>query len=362
METDVLIIGAGPAGLLAAYETVSRGLDVVIIDESSYLGGQLPQQAQMLSMLPSQYPPMRGFELAELLINQLHEFPVKILLNHSFIGLYQDGSIGVSDGENVFPISAKKVIVTTGAAERAVPFLKWTLPGVMTIGAAQTLVNRDFVVPGKKAVIFGSSDFALDVAIQLKQVGVEIEGIIEKSTKLTARDTDKINLIKQASIPIYLNSFIKEVGGNGQVEEVYVQQDQEVKTFHVDLVCVDGGRKPITEVFYQLDCSFSYQEKLGGWVPQYNERFQSSQEKVYLGGNAAGVSFHGSILLTGMIAGISVCEDLGVLKVDEANSLRDSLFKEIKIIESKQDEHLWLERMTHIENFLHPKLKNQFIS
>lgn len=156
------------------------------------------------------------------------------------------------------------MIVTTGAAERAVPFLKWTLPGVMTIGAAQTLVNRDFVVPGKKAVIFGSSDFALDVAIQLKQVGVEIEGIIEKSTKLTARDTDKINLIKQASIPIYLNSFIKEVGGNGQVEEVYVQQDQEVKTFHVDLVCVDGGRKPITEVFYQLDCSFSYQEKLGG--------------------------------------------------------------------------------------------------
>ena len=111
-----------------------------------------------------------------------------------------------------------------------------------------------------------------------------------------------------------------------------------------------------------MDCSFSYQEKLGGWVPQYNERLQSSQNRIYLGGNAAGVSFHGVILLTGMIAGISVCEDLGALEIDEANSLRDSLFKEIKIIESKQDPHLWIERMTHIENFLHPQLKDQFIS
>ncbi|MDH5161987.1 NAD(P)/FAD-dependent oxidoreductase [Heyndrickxia oleronia] len=362
METDVLIIGAGPAGLVAAFETVSRGLDVVMIDESSNLGGQLVQQTQMLSLLPSQFSPMRGFELAEILINQLNEYPVKILLNHTFVGLYQDGSIGVSDGNNVFSITARKVIVTTGAAERAVPFKKWTLPGVMTIGAAQTLINRNFVVPGKKAVICGSSDFALDVAIQLKQVGVEIEGIIEKSNKLTALNQDKIERMTEEHIPYYLHSFITEVKGNGQVEEVYVQLDQEIKTFHADLVCVDGGRKPITEVFYQLDCTFSYQEKLGGWVPHYNERLQSSQKGVYLGGNAAGVSFHGAILLTGMIAGISVCEDLGALEIDEANSLRDSLFKEIKIIESKQDPHLWIERMTHIENFLHPQLKDQFIS
>ncbi|MDA6131203.1 hypothetical protein OSK38_28040, partial [Escherichia coli] len=78
------------------------------------------------------------------------------------VGFYADGSAGITDEENVFPVKAKKIIVASGAAEKAVAFPKWTLPGIMTIGAAQTLINRDFVLPGREAVIVGSSDFAME--------------------------------------------------------------------------------------------------------------------------------------------------------------------------------------------------------
>ena len=359
METDVLIIGAGPAGLAAALETASRGLAVTIIDESQVLGGQLPQQTQLIRPLPAEYGPLRGFELAEKLINQLENYPINYLLQHRVVGLYADGSVGISDEENVFPVKAKKMIVATGAAERAVAFQKWTLPGIMTIGAAQTLINRDFALPGNEAVIVGSSDFAMDVALQLMAVGVNVKGIVEEQPEVTARDNVKIEQVQKSGVPIYLNASIIEARGNGEVAEVDIEHSGRILTENADLVCIDGGRSPILDLFYQLGCSFGYQEKLGGWIPQYNSNFQTDREDAYLAGNAAGVTSQGAILLTGRIAGISVCEKLQALSQVEAQQVRDSLFKELEILEDKD---IWGSRIHHIESYANPKLKDQFIS
>lgn len=362
METDVLIIGAGPAGLIAAFEAAVRGLDVTVLDESNAKGGQLSQQTQMIHSLPASFQPMRGFELAHQLIEQLGEFPVNYLLDRRVVGLYKDGSIGVTDEENVFPVKAKKIIVATGAAEKAVPFPKWTLPGIMTIGAAQTLINRDFVLPGRNAIILGSSDFALDVTLQLSDVGVNIKGIVEPGSKILYRDIDKWESVKKRGIPFYVNSTIKEARGLGKVEEIDIQRNGQIITEEVDFVCIDGGRAPILDLFYQLDCSFGYQENLGGWLPQYNEKFQTNREHVYLAGNAAGISTHGVLLVTGRIAAVSACEALGVLSQENADQLRSSLWKELEILETKLSPDSWQARMNHVENFENPLLKDQFIS
>ncbi|WP_394139923.1 NAD(P)/FAD-dependent oxidoreductase [Cytobacillus oceanisediminis] len=359
METDVLIIGGGPAGLAAAIETASRGLDVTIVDESSSLGGQLCQQTQLIRPLPSVYQPMRGFELAKVLTEQMNDFTVGTLLNHRVIGLYADGSVGLSDEEKVFPVKAKKIVVATGAAEQAVAFPKWTLPGIITIGAAQTLVNRDFVMPGKEAVIVGSSDFALDVASQLLEVGAEVKGIVEKNPAAAARVKGKIDALKGRGIPFYFNSLIKEARGNGQVEEIDIEVTGKILTVTADVVCIDGGRSPILDSFYQLGCSFGYQEGLGGWVPQYNRQFKTDKENVFLAGNAAGISEQGALLLTGMIAGISVCEELQAIRSGEAEEIRNALWKELKLLEYKD---VWEGRTKHMENFAAPVLKDQFIS
>ncbi|WP_026583607.1 NAD(P)/FAD-dependent oxidoreductase [Bacillus sp. J33] len=359
METDVLIIGGGPAGLAAAIEPASRGLNVTIVDESSSLGGQLCQQTQLIRPLPSIYQPMRGFELANALTEQLKEFPAGILLNHRVIGLYADGSAGISDEEKVYPVKAKKIIAATGAAEKAVAFPKWTLPGVMTIGAAQTLINRDFVMPGKEAVIAGSSDFALDVACQLLAVGVEVKGIVEKNPPAASRNREKADVLKEQGIPFYFNSFIKEARGNGQVEEVDIEGTGKTVTIRADVICIDGGRSPILDMFYQLGCSFGYQEELGGWVPQYNRQFKTDRKDVFLAGNSGGISDQGALLLTGMIAGISVCEELQAASGREAEEIREGLWKELELLES---EDVFKGRTKHVANFTAPVLKDQFIS
>lgn len=359
METDVLIIGGGPAGLAAAIEIASRGLYVTIIDESSSLGGQLWQQTQLIRPLPSVYQPMRGFDLANELTEQVNRFMVRQLLNHRVIGFYADGSVGITDEENVFPVKTKKLVVATGAAEKAMAFPKWTLPGILTIGAAQTLVNREFVLPGKEAVIVGSSDFAMDIACQLMDVGIKVKGIIEKEHVAAAREQEKVSKLVRRGIPFYFNSFIKEARGNGQVEEIDIQLPSNMITENTDLVCIDGGRSPILDTFYQLGCAFGYQEVLGGWVPQYNRLFKSDREDVFLAGNAAGISTQGPLLLTGMIAGISVCEELQAISRGEAEEMRDALWKELELLEY-QDVHKG--RAKHIENFKNPVLKDQFIS
>ncbi|WP_404332211.1 NAD(P)/FAD-dependent oxidoreductase [Mesobacillus maritimus] len=362
MDTDVLIIGAGPAGLSAAYETASRGLEVMVVDETLTKGGQLIQQTQQIHSLPSLFPPMRGFELANRLKEALKNLPIQCLLGHRVVGLYKDGSIGITNEEDVFPVKAKKIIVATGASENAISFPKWTLPGVMTIGAAQTLINRDFVVPGKEAVIVGSSDFTMDVVLQLLAVGVKVKGIVEEGNTAVSKNTDLVNQVKETGVPLYFGSSIKEARGNGEVEEIDIETTKELLTVPVDLVCIDGGRAPILDVFYQLGCAFGYQEKLGGWIPLYNTKFQTNREEIFLAGNAGGISTQGVLILTGMIAGVSVCESFNLIKMEEAERIRGSLWEELEIFENKLDAAKWQGRKKHMENFKVPLIKDQFIS
>lgn len=362
METDVLIIGAGPAGLAAAFETASRGLQTYIVDESPFLGGQLRQQTQLLSSLPTPYHSMTGFELAQTLEAQLEQYPVNYLLGYRMIGLYKDGSVGLSDEKNVFPVKSKTIIVATGAAEKAIAFPKWTLPGIITIGAAQTLVNRDMVLPGRNAIIVGTSDFSMEVVLQLLELGVSIKGIVESNNEVTARNIEKVDQVKKHGIPLYLNSSIKAARGVGEVQEVDILLPDSVITESVDFACLDGGRSPILDSVYQIGCSFGYQKELGGWIPQYNRSMQTDHQAVYIAGNIAGISTQGVILVTGMIAGISVCEELNVLTKESAEQERTSLWRELEILETKLYPDTWKARIKHIEEFSAPLLKDQFIT
>lgn len=352
MKADVLIIGAGPAGLTAAYEVAKTGLCVLIIDEHQQAGGQLWQQSQMLA-LPDIFPNMRGFELAQFLVERLEGLAVEWLLGHRVIGVYEDGQIGVTNDKDVFPVFAEKIIIATGAAENAIPFPKWTLPGVMTIGAAQSVVNRDRVKPGSSAVIYGDNSFASDVCELLLSVEVNIVAIVKQNKQLgnpTFRDMN---------IPLYENSSIIEARGNGKLEEIDIQTPHGMITLKPDIVLIDGGQSPILDIVYQLDCALRYQAELGGWLPVYNHQLQTSKNHVYVTGNAAGVSNHSALILTGMLAAASVCEALQSLPPEKTEVVRNSLYSKL---ENEEESDTFSARKEHIKQFSTPQLKDQFIS
>lgn len=138
---DVIVIGGGPAGMSAATEAAKHGLKAALIDEQPALGGQIyraiddvaTRRAEDLSMLGDEYA--HGTSVTE----AFRQSGADHISGHTVWQLGQDGSLWSSDGVKAQAFKASHIVLATGALERPVPVPGWTLPGVMTAGAAQIL-------------------------------------------------------------------------------------------------------------------------------------------------------------------------------------------------------------------------------
>lgn len=353
MNTDLLIVGGGPAGLNAAYKAASNGLKTTVIDKWFTLGGQLNQQTQFHNNLPHHFSQQRGFQLVDYLVDRLKGLDVRILENHTMIGAFQDGNVGVTNGSSTFPVNAEKVMITTGAMEEPKIFPGWTLPGVMTAGAAQILINCERVLPGERALILGSNDFALEVARQLHDCGTKVKGIVESGSQLLSQYDELAERIRDADIPVLLNSVIESAIGKGEVEKVYVSTDGNESVYDVDLICIAKGTTPILEPFEIMSCDLTYQEKLGGWLPKYDSTFETTNPSVYIAGNAAGITSMGGILLTSEIAAASILETLNAASSAKIEEEKKYLWDELYRIESAENRSTLNARLEVIRNHHH---------
>lgn len=332
MKTDLLIIGAGPAGINAALTADAAGAKVILVDESLQPGGQLRQQTQFFSNLPKNKKKTTGTSLNNHLVESLNASNVKVLSNHAMVGSYLNGNIGVTDGLKTFEIHAKKYILATGAQEEGKIFPGWTLPGVMTAGAAQILINRELVLPGENAVIVGSNDFAFEVIKQLRICGVSIKAVVEDKDQLQSEKQDLLSDL--GYITFLTNSKIELASGSGEVEHVSIRTPSGIKELEADFICISNGFTPILEPFEVMNCKFTYKEILGGWLPAYNMNFQTTNSNCYLAGNAAGITTLGPILLTGEIAAWSVLEELEFISPREAHNQKKECWEELMTLEN----------------------------
>lgn len=348
MQTDALVLGGGMAGLAAAYETASRGYETAIVDEAQNLGGQLLSQTQWIHDMPLPLKGFRGIELAAALKKRLRGLPVKYLLSHEIVGVFADGSIGMSNGQAIRSIAAGAIVAATGAAEKALPFPGWTLPGIMTIGAAQILINRERVYPGHTGIVIGSSDMALEIAQQLQAVGINVLGIVEEAAEIAARDQRIVDEFAQTGIPAFLGTEVVAANGRGKVQEIELKAaDGSTEKHAVDFVCLDGGREPLPEVLSLLNCRFTYNEALGGRVPSYDCDFQTSVSGVFAAGQAAGITCHAGIFLTGALAGIGAAEFLAGGANGKYKAEKDFYRNELEIMEAAKLPSVWLARLAH---------------
>ena len=138
---DLIIVGAGPSGLSAAIEAAKRGLEVVVFDENEKPGGQLFKQIHKFFGSKEHKAKIRGFKIGEDLLKEADAAGVKVVLNATVCGMYQDKEITVRIGDEIHHFKGDSIIIATGAAENMVTFPGWTLPGVIGAGAAQTMMN-----------------------------------------------------------------------------------------------------------------------------------------------------------------------------------------------------------------------------
>jgi sarcosine oxidase subunit alpha len=351
---DVLIVGAGPAGISAANVCARQGLKVKIVDEFVKPGGRLLGQLH-------EEPDgtwWNGMEAAERLVSESQELGVEFACGVSVYNIKQS-----NDYWKVYTtketIQAKSLLLATGAAETALPIAGWTIPGVMSIGAAQVMANVHRVKPGQRGVIVGINILSTAIARELELAGVKVVSMMLPAKNLVTEDLgdpEKVmesllrvahlapsKLLKFGSrlmkspfmknlglrfypksgfrlwgIPVKLRQAVLEVIGTDQVEGVRVIDidihGNPVKgseqVIEVDFVCIAGGLYPLVELAAVAGCSFHYLEELGGHVPIHSEKMKTSLKGLYVAGNITGIESAKVAMAQGEVAGFAIAEDL----------------------------------------------------
>ncbi|MGH0947935.1 NAD(P)/FAD-dependent oxidoreductase [Bacillus mycoides] len=349
---DVIIIGAGPAGLSASISCARFGLNVLVIDEFMKPGGRLLGQLH-------QEPTgewWNGIEESKRLHEEAKTLSVDIRCGVSVYNLDEDERSWFVH-TNIGTLEAPFVLIATGAAEYSIPLPGWTLPGVMSIGAAQVMTNVHRVQVGKKGIIIGANILSFAILNELQLAGIKVEHIVlpEKS-ELSQKAGEpeevlnsllnaahlapspflrigsrfmKYDWIRKAGLTFYPNSGMKingtplhlrnaalEIIGAEQVEGVRVANidskgniiNGSEEIYEADFVCIAGGLYPLAELAAVAGCPFHYIPELGGHVPLHSEEMETSLPGLFVAGNITGIESGKIAMAQGTVAGLSIAK------------------------------------------------------
>ena len=318
---DVLIIGAGPAGLVAAKEAAQAGAQVLLLERSNHLGGQLIKQTHKFFGSKEEFAGERGVAIAERLLAEVGENPgIEVWCGGTALGIYQEDGIVTAEYKGVFhKIKAKRLIVATGAAEKTLPFPNSDLPGIYGAGAVQTLMNVHGVLPGKRIVMLGAGNIGVIVAYQLLQAGVEVAAIVEGAPVIGSYWVHA-SKVRRCGVPIYTSHTIVAAHGKESLEAVTIGKVDEKwqvvpgseQTIEADGLCLSVGLSPLTELLWQAGCDMTFVKELGGYVPWRDANLMTSKKEIFVAGDVAGVEEASAAMVEGKIAGLYAAFSLGM--------------------------------------------------
>jgi sarcosine oxidase, subunit alpha len=329
ITTDVLIVGAGPAGLSAAIQAATHGASVLLVDENPRLGGQLIKQTHKFFGSKQERAGTRGIEIAEQLEADVrkfeHEKRLTVMAESTAIGAYesQDGyRFGVVQRVNydscLYDVRCGAAVLACGAMENMLLFPGNDLPGVYGAGAVQTLMNVYGVKPGEKVLMVGAGNVGLIVSYQLLQAGIAVNRVVEAAPTIGGYHVHAAKL-RRCSVPIFTSHSIKEVYGDGSVEgAVVVALDSKWKPVpgseedvKCDTICLAVGLTPSTRLLSQLGVSLEHVPEAGGFVAVHNDVMQTRLAKVFVAGDASGIEEASTAMVEGKIAGAAAARALG---------------------------------------------------
>ena len=345
LETDVLIIGAGPAGLCAAIESARQGAHVLLVDENKRVGGQLIKQTHKFFGSREENAGTRGIEIAKKLEDEVNnlEDRITLMLNSTVIGYYESEAkkhkFGVLKRDNyesqLYEINCNAAVFSCGAMENMILFPGNDLPGVYGAGAVQTLMNVYGVKPGKKVIMVGAGNVGLIVSYQLLQAGIKVDRVIEALPYIGGYHVHAAKL-RRCGVPIKTLHTIKEAHGKNKVEGVTIskldQNGQYVagtdERVECDTVCLAVGLTPSTRLLSQTGAEMTFVPEAGGYVALHDDSMETSVKDVYVAGDSSGIEEASTAMIEGKIAGISASLSLGYNK--HAKTLRRQYIRELK--------------------------------
>ncbi|HEY5853258.1 MAG TPA: 2Fe-2S iron-sulfur cluster-binding protein, partial [Aldersonia sp.] len=312
VHTDVLVAGAGPAGLAAALTAARAGARVVLLDEQSEAGGALLGSTDIIDGQPA-------LDWVTDTVAELATYPEVLHLQRTTaFGHYDDGFVlalqrrtdhlGVEapaavSRQRVWRIRARHIVVAAGAHERPVVFTDNDRPGIMLAHGARTFLHRYGVKVGNQAVVFTTNDSAYLAAFDLHDAGVRINAIVD------ARD-DVAQHLRDAcaarNLTLRAGSVVSGTRGNGRISHAVVSRPADTPVpLACDVLLVSGGWNPAVHLFSQARGTLRYDDALGAFVPGEH------LDGVHVAGSANGVFDLPGCLRDGREAAAAALRELG---------------------------------------------------
>ncbi len=331
-HVDLLIVGAGPAGMSGAVAARRHGLNVLVVDEQPTPGGQIWRNVEAVVGTPRM--DVLGKAYAEGL-NVVRQFRASGANYEPGTQVWQVESgprAYVTRAGAASSVDANYLLLATGAQERPAPFPGWTLPGVMTVGAAQIVLKTSDQIPSEPVWIAGSGPLSLLYAAQLLQAGGRIAGFLDTSRprQLSGVIPDLFAAFTNAPLDIvkgigWLQSvkrrvqYIKhvteiEATGKESLEHLrYVTASGQSGTVDAELLLVHEGVIPTIHPTLALSCRHVWNEDQDSFAPELDSWGETSEANVFVAGDSAGIGGATAACLRGELAGLQIAFKAGRL-------------------------------------------------
>ncbi|WP_326559789.1 FAD/NAD(P)-dependent oxidoreductase [Micromonospora sp. NBC_01796] len=342
-DPQIVVVGAGPAGLAAALAAADGGAEVTVVDLGALPGGQYLRQPAVAGL-----PPVRHGAAADRLLDHTRDHPrITFLTGHQ---VWQAAADAIPHLDNrggpgftlrllgpVGPVTLHPsvLVLATGGHDRVVPFPGWDLPGVVTAGAAQSLAKGQGVLVGQRVLVAGTGPFLLTVADGLAAAGAEVAGVVEASrTSRWGRHLGAIagtpgkvgeavrylGSLRRRRIPIWSGEAVTMVEPYGDRLRATLRRVDAgwrpgavTRAVAVDAVCVGHGFTPSVELAVALGCATHHDPADGSLVVSVDHSQASTVPGVFVAGEATGVGGADLARYEGTLAGLAVLHRIGRL-------------------------------------------------
>jgi NADPH-dependent 2,4-dienoyl-CoA reductase/sulfur reductase-like enzyme len=340
---QLVVIGAGPAGMAAAQAALRHGVEVALVDEQSNPGGQIYRNVDSsplaeIDLLGSDY----AFGKSQVLA--LRHCGLDYFAGASVWFLDKSGCLGIIYQGLHHIVHAVQIIVATGAQERPMPFPGWHKPGVMTAGAGQILLKSAALVPQQAPVLVGSGPLLLLLAWQYLRAGVGVQAIVDTTAKanrwralrhlpraLAASDTlfkglKLVMAIKRARVPWFKQATDLHAEGSERVERLKFMANGITQQLDTRLIMLHQGVIPGLHIAEAAGCETDWNEVQQCWQPRLDKWGESTRPGIFIAGDGAVIGGARAAALSGQLAALQCVFRLGLIEQAQRDRLAKPVF------------------------------------
>jgi glycine/D-amino acid oxidase-like deaminating enzyme len=339
---DLLVVGAGPAGLSAAVAAAQAGAAVVVLDERAEAGGQY---FKPLAPSHAHAAPDAQFRAGAALLAKARAVGVAIHHGATVWGGFAPDEIAALVEEGAVTFRPRRLVLAPGAHERPVPVPGWTLPGVMTTGALQTLARAQRVSPAERVVIAGSGPLNLQLACELLAGGVQVAAVVEAAPKpglsvwremlALARSAPDLAwdglrylaTLKRAGVPVLWGGTLLACEGTDRFTALRIASPQGERRIEAGVAALNMGFQPETGLARALGCAQRFATEgpgaeLGRLETVADAVGRTSIPGVFAIGDGAAIGGSRVALARGRLAGLAAARELGLPAAEDAAARR----------------------------------------